>query len=224
MWLILCEPYDRAAIWVYQRLRARGDVPTELVTPAQLVYAPRTKHWIASDDAGLEIVLADGRRIASSEVTGVLNRMVHLPTDHLGAVQQSDRAYAMEELSALVVSWLACLRNVINEPHPLGIGGHDRHPTEWARLSRDAGFRLGHLRAGAGSMCLVLDNEIFGPPTPPRSARACARLAAMSDTRLLGVLLDATSGDFVAATPLPDLRVGGPPLLDALSGRWSKTT
>lgn len=223
MWLILCEPHDRSALWAYTHLAASGTEPIEIVTPAQLVYSPRSAHRLGDGEPSLEIELADGRQFTSTSVTGVLNRISSLPTDHIAVVRASDRAYAIEELSALVLSWLACLRNVVNRPHPLGMAGHHRHPTEWARLAMAAGFRTGPPASGTPVMRLVFDGEVFGPQATDEVIESCARLGDLAETRLLGIAVDEAddSSRFVSATPTPDLRVGGRPFLDSLSRLWT---
>lgn len=223
MWLIVCEPHDWSALWAHAHLAASGTEAIEIVTPAQLVFSPRSIHRLGQGCPSLEIELADGREISSADVTGVLNRFNTLPTDHLAAVKASDRSYATEELSALVLSWLACLRNVVNPPHPLGMAGHHRHPTEWASLAHAAGFRSGAQVSPHPAMRIVFDGEVFGPPASNEVVESCVRLGDLAETRLLGIVLDEEDGQsrFVSATPIPDLRVGGWPLLDALSRLWT---
>lgn len=223
MWLIVCEPHDWSALWVHAHLAASGAEAIEIVTPAQLVFSPRSVHRLGEGSPTLEIELADGRQIASTEVSGVLNRFSTLPTDHLAAVKASDRSYAIEELSALVLSWLTCLRNVVNPPHPLGMAGHHRHPTEWASLAVAAGFGSGPDVSPHPIMRIVFDGEVFGPPASDELMESCVRLGDLAETRLLGIVANEEHGlsRFVSATPTPDLRVGAWPFLDALSTLWT---
>jgi hypothetical protein len=67
---------------------------------------------------------------------------------------------------------------------------------------------------------LVLAGHVVGEAAPPAVQAGCRRLAHLVCTPLLGV--DFTAGEagpwtFVGATPAPDLRLGGEPLLDVLN-------
>jgi len=68
---------------------------------------------------------------------------------------------------------------------------------------------------------VVLGDRVFGPSFPPEIRAACLRLAQLSKTTLLGIEFTASaSGNvwtFAGATPMPDLRMGGEPLLNALA-------
>ena len=70
-------------------------------------------------------------------------------------------------------------------------------------------------------MAIALGNRVFGPTLPPHIADACKALARLSQTHLLGIELTVGQSHrpwtFAAATPLPDLRLGGEPLLNELA-------
>src|SRR5215831_9090260 len=101
MWLVLCDPTDDAALWAYAGLHRRGLAPLELVSPHALVYSTRSMHRIGERGASFEILLPDGRKLASAAVKGVLNRWTSVPTEHLRDVPESDMRYAVEEMNAL---------------------------------------------------------------------------------------------------------------------------
>jgi hypothetical protein len=67
---------------------------------------------------------------------------------------------------------------------------------------------------------IVVGDRVVGPALPREVQLGCLRLARLSQTPLLGIEL--TNGgstndwSFAGATPMPDLRMGGEPLLDAL--------
>ena len=63
-------------------------------------------------------------------------------------------------------------------------------------------------------------DHVLGTPLPPATQGACRRLARLAGADLLGIDLVADPAGrwkFAGANPLPDLRLGGPPLLDALA-------
>jgi hypothetical protein len=68
---------------------------------------------------------------------------------------------------------------------------------------------------------VVVGESAFAPHSVPAYIReCCVRLAADAETPLLGVDFAHGPGGgwaFAGATPLPDLRAGGGPLLDALA-------
>jgi hypothetical protein len=235
MWLVLCDPSDHAALWAYAELRERGLAPLELISPHALLCSTSSVHRIGDRGASFEIGLPDGRKLASGDIKGVLNRWSSVPTDHLFAVSESEMHYAVEELSALVLSWLTCIGGVtINRPNPRGLPGAWRSHAEWAMLAARAGLSVPGLRLSshrinaapepvAESCSLtVLGERIFGAEAPPHIAQACARLAHLADTDLLGIELHidrARRMSFAAATALPDLRIGGRAFIEHLHHR-----
>jgi hypothetical protein len=165
----------------------------------------------------------------------VLNRVSVVPLDHLGAATGVDGRYAVEEIHALVLSWLAALgATALNRATPRGLSGAWRPPLEWTLLATHAGLSvpatrlssLGGFRRDALPMwrhtVVVLGDGVFGPEVPHEVAQACVRLARLADTDLIGIDLERHADGnltFADATPQPDLRVGGPALLDQLHAR-----
>jgi hypothetical protein len=68
---------------------------------------------------------------------------------------------------------------------------------------------------------IVVGDRVFGSSFLPGIREACLRLAQLSKTALLGIEFTASaSGNgwtFAGATPMPDLRMGGEPLLNTLA-------
>lgn len=237
MWLILCNLGDPSALWAYQGLKARGVYPLELLSAEELVYSPRWRYHLSSRGASFELDLPSHRRLHGEDVQGVLNRLGMLPTEHLRAASPVDRDYATQELGAFMASWLQSLPGrVLNRPSALALAGRYRHPSEWAWLASQAGLPVaalhqsseddGALRGQPGPAprwyqnLIVLEGEVFGPPVPAAIREGSLRLAALARTPLLGLSFqssDMASWVFTEATPLPDLRTGGPALLDHLA-------
>ena len=71
------------------------------------------------------------------------------------------------------------------------------------------------------TMVVTLGDRVFGPPLPPQISAGCVQLAQISKTPLLGIELTIGQSPalwtFAGATPIPDLRLGGEPLLDELA-------
>lgn len=240
MWLGLCERHDHAALWALVGLQRRGLAPLVVVTPEALVHSRRLAHEIRSGRPHVRFTLPDGREVHSNEVRGVLNRWRVLPLDHLQAAAAADAAYAAQEIQATVLSLLAGFgEHAVNAPSPQGLAGAERTPLEWALLAGRAGFDTvpvqmtsaaawAPLAARRPVMSLVVLDDVVhaaggrgaSAAVLPVALRAsCVALRRLAGVRLLGIDLQCRADAgwvFRAATPTPDLRVGGEPLLDAL--------
>lgn len=244
MWLILCSSYDAVAHWAFNGLKARGLEPLEMVAAETLPYGLRWEHRVGAEGGYVSVVLRDGRRVTSDGLRGVLNRLTHVPTQSLAVLP--DHEYISHELTAFFMSWLHALPGpVLNPPTAQGLCGPWRHLSEWAWLAARAGLDVPVYRQGSRDTidetraertlfpketptvgAVYLSGRLYGPQQfPAEIERGCARLAALSSTPLLGVSF-ARSDDgawrFAGATPLPDLTLGGDPLLDALAAELRK--
>ncbi|MDC2959275.1 hypothetical protein PO587_33065 [Streptomyces gilvifuscus] len=231
MWLVLCDDGDEAARWAYEGLRERGLAPLEFVLGRHLVHAPRSAHRVETGGADFEVALPDGRTLVSGAVEGVLNRLDWAPVGDIFFATAADTLYAREELSALVLSWLESIVPVmVNRPSPYGLSGAWRSAAEWAVLAARAGLPVAPVRlgedgvTGADTDVVVLGEQVFGDAGGAAGplAPACVRLARAAGAELLGVNVRAGGGAgprFAGASVLPDLRIGGDTLLDALHRR-----
>ena len=233
MWLLLCNSTDQPALWAATRLRARALEPLTVLTPELLHYSFQWEHRLRRDGAAtVAFTLADGRRIDASSIRGVVNRIPLVPGRLLQHLVEADRAYAQQEWTALHMSWMASLRvPVLNLPVMEGLCGAWRHGSEWAWLAGQAGLDVDayveQVPSAAASRdiggvappvrtVIAIDGRGIGHADEPL-ADACGRLGVLADTRILGVDIDARTSAFVSASPLPDLRIGGEPFIDALA-------
>jgi hypothetical protein len=231
VWLALCYPDDAAALWAIAGLRRRGLVPLEAVNPYALICSRHIVHEIRGGEPRTTFTLPDGRTIDSDHVQGVLNRVTGLPLEHLDGAGGTDALYAAQEFHALVLSILHGLgHRVINRPSPQGLAGYLRPRGEWVALAGRAGFQTAGYREGRDKDeslpppgtthgVIVLDEQVHGSALPRPVSDSCVRLRQLAGTRLLGIdLVEGLSGTwwFRAASPVPDLRLGGNTLLDAL--------
>jgi hypothetical protein len=237
MRLVLCHSDDISALWAFRQLKAKGLEALELVSVESLACSLRWEHRIRRHGDSLDLRLPDKRRIIGDDVTGVLNRMHSVPLHLWRMASEKDRDYFHQEMLALHVSWLHSLGDrVLNPPSPDGLSGAWRCPAVWTQLAARAGLSVRRYSLGDESDCLgcgaatypaitsviVVGGVVSNPDVPESIATACVRLSKLAQTPLLGVELerDAVTHDwrFSNATPLPDLRVGGPKLIDALEG------
>jgi hypothetical protein len=139
MWLVLCSAQDVSALWAFQGLQLRGLRPIELVTAEMLPYSLKWEHTLGASDPSISITLVDGRVIKNGAVRGVLNRLTHVPLQHLAGAPDYD--YAMQEYTAFFMSWLFALpQPVLNRADAQGLCGAWRHISEWVWLAGRAGL------------------------------------------------------------------------------------
>jgi hypothetical protein len=238
MWLAFCDSTDQAALWAAEGLRTRGLDPLVWVSPEGLAGSRCWEHRVNRTGADIAITLADGSRLESKAVRGVLNRLVTVPYEPLRHVEPEDCEYASQELTAFFLSWLHALPcPVLNRATPQGLSGSWRHRSEWVWLSAQAGLPTPRYRqsslsdeevrdakgtspAGAVVTVLAVGQHVVGESAPPSILNGCRRLAHLTGTPLLGIEFTADSDGawtFSGATPQPNLRRGGDALLDALA-------
>ena len=239
MWLVLCDSTDAPARWAHAGLRNRGLEPVELLTSDDLAHA-RWVHHVDAAGARVEVELCDGRAFRGDSVRGTLNRLLYPPQGNLLLIHPSDRSYVVQELMAFFMSWLHALPGpVLNAPTPECLCGRARSLAEWLWLAGRAGLatrrcRLSsedppgqpslHVRVPDADPDLrtlfVVGDHVVGAPAPAAIRDGCRRLAVLARTALLGLefsLGTRGSWELAGATCLPDLRLGGDALLDALA-------
>lgn len=236
---IFCPANDLPALWAYQGLKRRGLNSLEVYTPEALVYNRRLEHRLVDNETFTRIDLMDGRVFEGSEFHGILNRITSLPVEHFQSAVPGDRQYAAQEQQAVFLSWLHGLPGVlINRPGGRGLCGDFRSPAEWNWLAGGAGlptlrFHQSNLSPGDAQELplsfdlifhwIVLDCQIYGQAVqglPEGIMESLSRFSGLSGLRLFGVdFCHMPDGKllFVSATPLPDLRLGGEALVDALA-------
>jgi hypothetical protein len=233
---VFCDTTDLPALWAAGRLRARG-LAVEIATAPVLEAALSWRHPLSADgEAAISITLADGRRIDSRTPVPVLNRLTHVPRLRVDAVGGADRDYAAQEMGAFFLSWLEALPGpVVNRASPQGLGGRWRRRSAWLLAAAQAGlpaapYRQSHasdpdaswmIAPQPGTVTVFAVGEVaVGPPGLPATILdGCVRLAKASAETLLGVdLAPGPDGRLavIGASPNPDLRLGGEPLIDAL--------
>jgi hypothetical protein len=249
MYLVLCSTSDPSGLWAYEGLKHLGIAPLELVLAESLAQpATRWEHRLDRTGAHIKIALPDGRVLCGSRIRGAINRLhAPSPVPALRAAE-SDREYAQAELHAFYLSFLNALPGVVlNRPTPSGLCGAWHHASEWAVLAGRAGLPVRTYRQSASDApeqfyvpqppegvvpctfiaCAgqVFGSELYGVQLPESTVQACSRLAATAGAQMMGIdlYLDAQGGwNFASATPSPDLRIGGMPLLRRIANQLTE--
>jgi hypothetical protein len=233
--LILCEDGDPAAFWAADQFRRRG-LTADVVPSSLLGGARRWDHRIDASGATIAIELADGRRLSSEDPAPILNRLGVAPLRALRAAAGSDYGYAVQEMSAFYLSWLhAWPATVINRPSPQGLGGQYRHPSAWIAMAAAAGLPTlpwaqgsddppergwTMARPAEATAFVVAGRAVLAPVLDPALAAPLERLGQRAGPALIGVdFVRGTSGNWkmIGASPLPNLMIGGEPLMAALA-------
>jgi hypothetical protein len=224
VWLVLADAGDDEAHWASQGLARLGRETVELVTAEELARG-QLQHRLGPGANEFEALLADGRRIASREVSAVLNRLIGPPEGTFSDAAPSDRLYAEQEWWAFTLGWLQAFAGpVVNPAGPRGLCGPCFYQSEWRLLAHSAGLVTSAYRAGAAEP--IVDGQVLVIGTQALVADglnglggACVRLAALAGTPLLEVWFRRMRGRplVVGGTPLPRLSPGGEAALDAVA-------
>ena len=247
MWIVIAPEHDPSVPWVVKGLENRGLTSIEWLSPQQLAFAENWNHRLGKEGTFIRIRLKDHREIDSQEVAGVLNRLEQVPEAHSIPASSTDQQYAFQEMAAFYLSWLNSFDGpILNPPCPNGLSGPRLASLEWFCLagraqlrcptltqsSRDPYGSIWQSKAGIQQEYLTLPREnVFvvgelvladrcGPPVPEPLITASLHLSQLANTPLLQIEFGrCEDGEwvFLSANPLPDLRVGGEPLLDALA-------
>jgi hypothetical protein len=213
MLIVLCETTDRSAIWAAQELRRRSNVAVHLVSP-QMLFAGAWEHRVGDGPPLTRIRISNKLTIESGEVQGVLNRIAALPGSMFPQSAPGDRVYAIQECSALFLSWLESLRcPVLNRGCAQGLCGAFRPPEHWHALAARVGLPAGGVANESG---IVICRRWIGPNV--EASEKFVDLARAAGTPILGVELASSPKEWrvTGGHPRPELLSGGAPAIDAL--------
>lgn len=221
MLVVLSHGADLSARWAAERLRVRSRLRVELVLIEALGAATTAwRHELGADGERTDIRLADGRRLATGEVTSVLNRMLQPPLTPVSSAVPADADYVRSELTAFAASWIRTLAPlVVNEPTPQGLSGRWRSALHWRVLALEAGLPVAPM---------TFDSADPPPPTHGLEAEPSTTLLVIGGEPLAGdmqlagdmpLAVDAAARRFadLAQTPILGLRFAG---VDPARGGW----
>jgi hypothetical protein len=231
--LVIAAPSDGGALWVATHLRRAG-VPTLVIAPQTLTCALRWEHRIGATGVRSVVQLGTGTVLESSNIRAVFNRIEWVSPPHWQGAAFAERAYAEQEITALLLSWLTSLTcPVINPPSAQGPTGAIRHVAQWRKLAAESGLRT--VPYGTSSASVERDLPAWLPTCRLLHVGDAVLGVAPHDV-IAGVRALATSGatpflcaefivderkrwQFVRADPRPDPRLWGSKMIAPLV-RW----
>jgi hypothetical protein len=215
-----------------------------LVRPAELACASWTHTLRRNGQAATTVTLRSGQHISDDRLGAVLIRTESLAVPRFARSTSSDRNYAAAELRALFVSWVRSLATrAVNTPGGISLTGPSWTSRRWLSEAQRAGLRVAPSvlassarlvpgwrgrpydavrpidAAQASSEGLasvtVANGRVIDRSNAIADKRACMRLAANADCRVLDMQLrlGAEGATVVHAGPNPPL--GDPYAADA---------
>ncbi len=198
MLVILCHPDDAPALWLDRELKAMDVKGTAVVSVEQLVYSRSITHVLTGSTEHGTIRLADGRVLRAEAITGLINRVRYVPTQHFGGASPADRDYAAAELHAFLLAWLNGIAGrVLNPARPLALGGGNDDLAAIRHYAAAAGLptRAWHesTRGGNGGVrgAGAADTPGAGLVTPVDAAATATHVVTVLDHRIFGSLVPA---------------------------------
>jgi hypothetical protein len=218
--LILAHSGDHAAVRVADALRGRHP-PEEvrLISLEEIVLAPYWLHRLETGKTETALGLHDGTRIHSNDVGVVFNRLQYMCMPHFVGAPVADREYAVMEMFALVLSWLAATQpRVVGVPSPKGLGGPAHHTLAWFYLAAKAGLPTVPLRMTSSSRRYPapglisyfmdpLSGGVAAHPCPAANVPAWGMGAVNEGRRSLLVIGDEVCGDAPVDLKQPCIRL-----------------
>jgi hypothetical protein len=228
VWVVLAHSFDESALWMFQRLQSRARQEVELVLVEALEPASTSwEHRVGEAGGWIHVQLSNGRHLETMSVGAVLNRLTWPALSLAVAAPPVDAAYAQSEARAFAMSWIRSLAPVIvNRPTSQGLCGRWRPTLHWRVLGLQAGLPVAALHMTSvgqnigsdlqceSTMILVVRGKLLYKGAPDVIREGVSRLAAMSETELLGLRFVGTDPGsagwrLIDATPYPDMRIAG---------------
>lgn len=231
MILIVAEPFDTAALWLRAAMAGATRMRVRAVTPSQLAYAPSAIHRLSTTDADIAFTLGDGTSLRGADLSGCINRMTAIPQAHLARAAAADRNYALGELHAFTLGWLATLPcPLLNPPAPESLAGPFHSEMAARHFAVHAGLACAPAAIAPGDaldppprrpgtdMHFVIDGQAIGALLPIAQREAMIQFAALWGGRMVQIETRADDGarHFVSATSLIDFPRGGAALVRAM--------
>jgi hypothetical protein len=235
LYLFVIHSSDLPAIWLYRNLRKQGFDAIELITIDQLVNNRKLTVSLDDGKASFILDLFDGRRIDSSALYGLINRIQYLPFQIHEMFSTSDKEYVLCELQAIYTFFMSTFRyDVFNNVTTAGFNGRNRQKEEWLILASDSGFYTPNLTRNRYGVrisydmnslhsirsILVYNGKCFYKPKTIQDEilQKCCEMQMRSGEKLLGIQLGRIKDKlyFINADTYPDFQLGGDDFINKL--------
>jgi hypothetical protein len=140
---VLLNRDDVQGVKLSRLLRHAAKQDIKLIAAEELVYATSFNCGFKNGKAFFLLQLIDGFIFSNETVTAVINRIQHLPVQHLARFKKEDQDYVKAELDAVFVFLFSILpNNIFNSATPAGFCGRRRPQLEWLLLAHQCGFNV----------------------------------------------------------------------------------
>jgi hypothetical protein len=141
---ILLNADDKPGLWLARTLKQVCTQTVHSISAEELLYAPHFTCGFRNGQAYFSIILHNGFQFSSTSMPLCLNRITHLPQQHLTLFQPGDRDYVQSEQQAVFTFLLSTLPgSLFNNASGRGLCGAHRSYTEWLLLASTAGLTIG---------------------------------------------------------------------------------
>lgn len=247
MWLILADDTDSSARWLYQQLKR--DMRLDVRLASAITVASNVNWAFRASPPGTspDFILADGQRISTDRLDGVLNRLTRIPPVQGSFVSPRAACEGDPEQTAHFVNWMYSLSiPVLNRPDILNLTGIWRRASDWTVMASVAGLLPAPFRAetppayhtevalaadsridGLSRTVFVVGGRMVGEDVPASIADGCVCLSHILNCDLIAAhfcVNRAGAWLITGFSAQPDLRLGGEPLVDAITAMMLATT
>jgi hypothetical protein len=240
MWLILADDTDSSARWLYQQLKRDARLDVQLASAITLASNISWAFRAAPPGTNPDFILADGQRVPTDRLDGVLNRLTRIPSVRGTAAPDRAACEGDPEQTAHFVNWMYSLSiPVLNRPDILNLTGIWRRASDWTVMASVAGLLPAPFRAetppayhaevalaadpridGMNRTVFVVGGRVLGEDVPASIADGCVCLSHILNCDLIAAhfcVNRAGAWLITGFSAQPDLRLGGDALVQAIT-------
>ncbi|MBK9125546.1 MAG: hypothetical protein IPM16_20805 [Chloroflexi bacterium] len=240
MWLILADDTDSSARWLYQQLKHDARLDVRLASAFTVASNINWAFRASPTGSSPEFILADGRRISTDCLDGVLNRLTRIPSVRGTTAPGRAACEGDPEQTAHFVNWMYSLSiPVLNRPDILNLTGIWRRASDWTVMASVAGLLPAPFRAetppayhtevslvadsridGMNRTVFVVGGRVVGEDVPASIADGCVCLSHILNCDLIAAhfcVNRAGAWLITGFSAQPDLRLGGDALVHAIA-------
>lgn len=229
MVLVISELEDKSSIWLISEFIKRG-LEVEHIFPDELIIDSELSLYISKNNQLPKLQTKDGRRIDSSRVNLIINRIPYFPKPY-NLSDNNDIIYAAEEIRAAIVPWLRSFScPIYNKPHPYSSFGLLMHDIKWKSIAHKFGLNTAYMKlendlAQVSNRevihILALGNQIISIQeniVPKEMALKILKLSTFLDQSLIEYEFydDIGTLKLMRGNTFPDLEAYGQKLIDSL--------